>query len=81
MEFIPSTWQRWASDGDGDGRSDVQDIDDAAYATARYLCASGADLTTGRGWQRAILSYNHSDAYATSVLNSANRYAAASRKG
>jgi membrane-bound lytic murein transglycosylase B len=79
MEFVPSTWERWASDGDGDRRRDVQDIDDAVYAAGRYLCASEADLTPGEGWQRAILSYNHSDEYAADVLDAANRYASASR--
>src|SRR3546814_6297301 len=32
LQFIPSTWSRWAADGDGDGASDPNDIDDAAYA-------------------------------------------------
>ena len=81
MQFIPSTWQRWASDGDGDGLGDPRDIDDAAYAAARYLCASGADLTTGKGWQRAIHSYNHSDVYTADVLEAANRYARPSGNG
>jgi membrane-bound lytic murein transglycosylase B len=81
MQFIPSTWHRWASDGDGDGRSDPNDIDDAAYAAARYLCSSGADLTTGMGWQRAIHSYNHSDVYTAQVLDTANQYARTSGKG
>jgi hypothetical protein len=81
MQFIPSTWHRWASDGDGDRRSDPNDIDDAAYAAARYLCASGADLTTGVGWQRAIHSYNRSDAYTAQVLDTANQYARTSEKG
>jgi hypothetical protein len=81
MQFIPSTWHRWASDGDGDERSDPQDIDDAAYAAARYLCASGSDLTTGTGWQRAIHSYNHSDVYTAQVLETANQYARTSGKG
>jgi membrane-bound lytic murein transglycosylase B len=81
MQFIPSTWHRWASDGDGDGRSDPNDIDDAAYAAARYLCASGADLTTDKGWQRAIHSYNQSDVYTAQVLETANRYARTSGKG
>jgi membrane-bound lytic murein transglycosylase B len=80
MQFIPSTWQRWASDGNGDGRNDPNNIDDAAYAAARYLCASGADLTTGEGWQRAIHSYNRSDDYTAAVLDAANQYALASGK-
>lgn len=76
MQFIPSTWQRWRSDGNGDRVADPHNIYDAAYAAARYLCASGADLSTGPGWTQAVFSYNHSDAYVLSVLARANLYAA-----
>ena len=75
MQFLPSTWRRWASDGDGDGALDPNDLDDAAVAAGRYLCASGADLTTGDGWRAAIHSYNHDDAYVALVLATANAYA------
>jgi membrane-bound lytic murein transglycosylase B len=75
MQFIPSTWQTWASDGDGDGVADPQDVDDAAYAAARYLCASGGDLSTGPGWSAAVLSYNHSDDYLRAVYDAARAYA------
>lgn len=77
MQFLPSTWSRWASDGDGDGAQDPNDIDDAALAAARYLCASGRDLATPEGWQAAVLSYNHDDAYVALVLATANDFAAA----
>jgi membrane-bound lytic murein transglycosylase B len=76
MQFIPSTWQSWASDGDGDGAADPQDVDDAAYSAARYLCAAGADLATGPGWTDAVLSYNHSDDYLRAVYDAATGYAA-----
>lgn len=75
LQFIPSTWQTWASDGDGDGVTDPQDIDDAAYAAARYLCASGADLATADGWSAAVFSYNHSDSYVQAVYEAAKVYA------
>ena len=58
---IPSTWARGAADGDG--VRDPNDLDDAALGTARYLCASGADLTAAHGWTDAVRSYNHSDVY------------------
>lgn len=77
FQFIGSTWQRWQSDGDGDGVADPQDIDDAALAAARYLCASGADLRTGAGWSAAVHSYNHSDAYVAAVLAAATHHASA----
>lgn len=75
MQFIPSTWQTWASDGDGDGVADPQDLDDAAYAAARYLCASGGDLATGSGWSAAVFSYNHSADYVQAVYDAAKAYA------
>lgn len=76
MQFLPSTWRRWESDGDGDGARDPNDLDDAALAAGRYLCASGADLTTGDGWWAAVRSYNHDDAYVAQVLATADAYAA-----
>lgn len=77
FQFIPSTWARWASDGDGDGVGNPQDIDDAALAAARYLCAGAGDLSTGQDWLRAILSYNHSRVYANNVYQAARGYAEA----
>ncbi|MGW3140027.1 lytic transglycosylase domain-containing protein [Streptomyces sp. NPDC001139] len=67
MQFIPSTWARWGADGNGDGRSDPDNVFDAALAAGRYLCAAGRDLSEGAGLDRAILGYNHSAAYLRTV--------------
>lgn len=75
MQFIPSTWARWGADGTGDGEADPQHIDDAALAAARYLCASGGDLTASSSWGQAMYSYNRSEAYIRHVLSVANTYA------
>ncbi len=75
MQFLPSTWARWASDGDDDGRADVLDLDDGAAGAARYLCASGGDLGATVGWEKAVLAYNHSDAYVAQVYAAAAAYA------
>jgi membrane-bound lytic murein transglycosylase B len=75
LQFIPSTWSTWGSDGDGDGVADPQDIDDAAYSAARYLCSSGGDLATGAAWTAAVFSYNHSDDYVRAVYTAATTYA------
>ncbi|MGN6161298.1 MAG: lytic transglycosylase domain-containing protein [Marmoricola sp.] len=72
MQFIPSTWDRWGADGDGDGYIDINNIFDAALATARYLCADGHDLATAQGWTAAIYSYNHSADYVQQVYAAAN---------
>lgn len=74
MQFIPSTWLRWATSADG-GAPDPNDIDDAALTAARYLCAAGGDLVTARGWQAAIGAYNAPVAYALRVTELANTYA------
>lgn len=74
MQFIPSTWSRFARDGDGDGVADPYDIDDAAVAAAAYLCHDSHDLTTSAGWNAAILSYNHDNGYVVAVHEAANRY-------
>lgn len=76
MQFLPSSWRRWGADGDGDGAVDPHDLDDAALAAGRYLCAGNRDLGTAEGWQAAIRSYNHSDAYVHDVLTWADGYAA-----
>ncbi len=79
MQFIPSTWQNWGTDGDGDSRSDPFDLNDAALSAARYLCANGRDLATGAGWWQAILSYNGLSEYAQNVFVAADAYGRGSR--
>jgi membrane-bound lytic murein transglycosylase B len=77
LQFIPRTWERWGADGDGDGRKDPHDMDDAALAAGRYLCSAGGDLGGSRGWADAVLTYNRSVAYATKVARTATTYAEA----
>jgi membrane-bound lytic murein transglycosylase B len=75
FQFIPSTWAKWRADGNQDGVTDPQNIDDAALAAAQYLCADNRNLSTGDGWLRAILSYNDSLQYAQEVYGFAQTYA------
>ncbi|WP_435673862.1 lytic transglycosylase domain-containing protein [Mycolicibacter senuensis] len=75
MQFLPSTWARYSSDGDGDGVADPQNLYDSALAAARYLCAGGQDLREPGRALSAVLRYNHSTAYARSVLGWAAAYA------
>ena len=75
MQFLPSTWDTWGTDGDADGFADPHDLDDAALAAARYLCASGT-LSTGAGWAAAVFSYNHEQVYVDTVHAAAEAYAA-----
>ncbi|MFD9969163.1 lytic murein transglycosylase [Streptomyces sp. NPDC059011] len=68
MQFIPSTWAVWGTDGNGDGRADPSNVHDAALAAGRYLCAGRRDLSDPADLDRAILGYNRSTAYLRTVL-------------
>ncbi|CAL9559985.1 lytic murein transglycosylase [Streptomyces sp. enrichment culture] len=63
MQFLPSTWARWGTDGNGDGRADPNNIFDAALAAGHYLCAGDRNLARAADLDRAVLSYNRSGAY------------------
>lgn len=75
MQFLPGTWSRYASDGDGDGKADPQNLFDAALATARYLCSGGLNLRNQSQVLTSILRYNNSMAYAQNVMGWAAAYA------
>jgi len=75
MQFLPGTWSRYASDGNGDGKADVQNVFDASLAAARYLCSGGLNLRDQSQVMTAILRYNNSMAYAQNVLGWAAAYA------
>ena len=69
LQFLPGTW-RWAgADGDGDGRRDPQNVYDAALATAGYLCEGGRDLSSATALRSAVLAYNQSGDYLSTVLD------------
>jgi membrane-bound lytic murein transglycosylase B len=75
MQFLPGTWSRYASDGDGDGRADPQNLYDATLAAARYLCSGGLNLRDPSQVLAAILRYNNSMPYARNVMGWAAAYA------
>jgi hypothetical protein len=74
MQFIPGTWRVVGSDANGDGVRDPQNIDDAATATAVYLCSGPGDLRNGTDLYNAIRRYNNSDSYVRTVVAIADAY-------
>jgi hypothetical protein len=68
MQFIPGTWAAYGVDADRDGRADPQDVFDAAAAAGAYLCAGGRNLALASGVRSAVLAYNHSVSYLSTVL-------------
>jgi Transglycosylase SLT domain len=74
MQFIPSTWRSVGVDGNGDGRRDPNNLFDAAYGAARYLCDGDVDLRNADARARAVRLYNNADEYVRVVLNLADMY-------
>ena len=74
MQFIPSTWSVVGVDGDSDGTRNPQDVDDAALATAVYLCSGDDDLSAEKGQRASVYRYNHSNAYVDLVLQIMRAY-------
>jgi membrane-bound lytic murein transglycosylase B len=64
MQFEPTTWMQYGVDALAAGYADPYNPVDAIFAAARYLHAAGAQTNL----RTAILAYNHSEAYAASVL-------------
>ena len=76
MQFLPSTWAVWGTDGFGDtGRPDILNPYDAVPSAARLLCADGA-AAGGKSLYHAIFDYNHANWYVNEVLGLAAEYAA-----
>ena len=75
MQFIPSTWEQYASDGNNDGVSSPHNIYDATVASGKYLCSGGLDLSDAKDRAVAVFRYNHSDSYVRTVLIWADAYA------
>jgi len=76
MQFLPSTWAAWGTDGFGDtGTPNILNPYDAVPSAARMLCADGA-AAGGPSLSQAIFDYNHADWYVREVLGLAAQYAA-----
>jgi hypothetical protein len=64
MQFMPATWIQYGVDALNAGYADPYNPVDAIFAAARYLRAAGASSNL----RAAILAYNHSAEYVSSVL-------------
>jgi hypothetical protein len=70
MQFLPSSWEMYGLDANGDGRKDPYNPVDAICAAAHYLKVAGGQ----KELYGAILAYNHADWYAQEVLTYARAY-------
>jgi Transglycosylase SLT domain/Peptidase family M23 len=70
MQFLPSSWEAFGLDANGDGKKDPYNPVDAICAAAHYLKLGGG----GQDLYNAIYSYNHADWYVQEVLGYARAY-------
>ena len=70
MQFLPSSWQAFGVDANGDGKKDPYNPVDAICAAASYLEIAGAK----KNLYDAIFAYNHADWYVQEVLLYARAY-------
>jgi hypothetical protein len=70
MQFLPSSWEIFGVDANGDGVEDPYNPWDAIFSAAHLLSSSGAP----GDWHDAILAYNHADWYVEDVLAAAKKF-------
>jgi cell wall-associated NlpC family hydrolase len=74
MQFLPSTFARFAVNVDHGRPLTPYDPADAIYTAAAMLCVDGAATGTSTGIQQAVFAYNHSHSYVSQVLAWSARY-------
>lgn len=70
-QYLPATWQRYVSDGDGDGIASPFSLADATFTAANHL----RQTRDRKGsWRAAIRAFNHSYRYTNKVLECSRLY-------
>ncbi len=73
-QFLPSSLVRYGADGNGDGRVNLENPEDAFASIARYLKSHGWENDASIEHQeKVILRYNNSRPYARTILEAARR--------
>jgi membrane-bound lytic murein transglycosylase B len=73
-QFLPTSYLRFGTDGNDDGRVDLYEVEDAAASAATYLASHGWQGELSRTDRRRVIwHYNRSEAYIDAVLGLADR--------
>jgi len=80
-QFLPTSYQQWAVDGNGDSRVDLDNLADAMASIANYLRAHGWTEHAGlEEKMRAVWEYNNSEHYVDAIFAISRKLALPSRK-
>ncbi|MEC4020655.1 peptidoglycan DD-metalloendopeptidase family protein [Streptomyces sp. H27-D2] len=74
LQFGKPAWTDYGADGNGDGKKDLYNIDDAAFATANYLHAQKAETNADKALRVYSGSTKSNTIYMRVVLTQAARY-------
>jgi len=67
-QFVPTSYRRYAVDGDGDGVMDLFNPSDSIASVANYLKAHGFKKDQPLKNRNAVYAYNHCDNYVKAVF-------------
>jgi len=72
-QFIPTSAEAYARDGNGDGKINLDSLKDAAASVANYLKIHRYRHDNPAKRRKAVWHYNHSDEYVDCILTLADR--------
>ncbi|MGD9579070.1 MAG: lytic murein transglycosylase [Syntrophorhabdus sp.] len=67
-QFIPSSYTKYAVDGNNDGVIDLFDLADATASIANYLKVNGWEKNGSEKNWKAVYEYNHCDEYVKAIF-------------
>ena len=81
-QFMPSNALKYAVDGNGDGKADLFDPDDAVASLGNILRAMGwREPMSEEAMRKVFYGYNHSQVYVNTIMDAARRLRDASGSG
>jgi membrane-bound lytic murein transglycosylase B len=81
-QFMPSNALKYALDGDGDGKADLFNTDDALMSLGNILRVMGwKPPMTDEAMRKVFFAYNHSQVYVNTIMGAAARLRDAAASG